>query len=727
MNSPAHHLADSAWPTTFDISSLNASKPARDWKFYEHDSGPSNCSGTPREQIKRGWVARGPLSADTNAGAVYNVWYTMTATSNIPPSIGSVEVIHNTLSTAPQSTSCEITDCDADDPARAGVKSAVMRYSFKDALGSTLSSGDVPMTSLGFDVFQATIPGAWKGASVCYKIVAFDSTGEGDSTANYCYRVVDLNSAYYRMDTSLACAPASIVGSGILIDSSAYFQVRGRNDAKGDDGTAGPFSLGGPFVYFGDTLNYAWIGVNGAIALSKTAAETLDVNSNGFATGGFDLPQRQYHGRSDSVNQHAGFMPKNFIAPYWSDWIVYNDSPRAAYGTIRWSNSGGKFIAEWDGVGAFFTGGPQADIDTFRVVLDRGSGTIQFQYPNVGTNGLDTFNLTGLNSDSLIHPGPITPFNYFNKNGYPAETRLHNGLCVSYFPIAYVVAPADGWNLVSVGDIPPSYAVKFLFPNAISRAFKYQGGYVAVDTLTNGPGYWLKFSGAQSYDAPGSPLLSLDVPLAKRWNLIGSVSKPVPVGSLTTTPPWIVSSPLFSFNGSYFVASVIVPGKGYWLNASAPGILHIVAPSAEPKAAPAESEFAGLNRITVQDKLGRVQTLYIGSESILSPEAASRYELPPPGPEGSLDVRFISQRMVEVHPAQIEAGKEYKYPISIQGAVYPLTVKWEAGRGSAQKLVLMAALGKDTKTLGIMEGSGKVTISDAAVTRLILKLTDAPA
>jgi hypothetical protein len=45
------------------------------------------------------------------------------------------------------------------------------------------------------------------------------------------------------------------------------------------------------------------------------------------------------------------------------------------------------------------------------------------------------------------------------------------------------------------------------------------------------------------------------------------------------------------------------------------------------------------------------------------------------------------------------------------------------GRGSAQKLVLMAAFGKDTRTLGIMEGSGNVTISDAALTRLVVKLT----
>jgi hypothetical protein len=39
----------------------------------------------------------------------------------------------------------------------------------------------------------------------------------------------------------------------------------------------------------------------------------------------------------------------------------------------------------------------------------------------------------------------------------------------------------------------------------------------------------------------------------------------------------------------------------------------------------------------------------------------------------------------------------------------------------------MAALGKDTKTLGIIEGSGKVTISDAGVTRLVLKLTETAA
>ncbi|TLY31145.1 MAG: hypothetical protein E6K56_05580, partial [Ignavibacteria bacterium] len=481
MNSPTGHVADQAssnW-TLFDISSQNTSKPGRDWKFYEHESGPSNCAGTPVAEIKRGWVARGPLGSDTNAGAVYNVWYVMTPTSNIPPTINSVEVVHNTISTGPQSTSCEITDCDAEVPLRAGVKTALLRYTIKDALGATLSSGNVPLSSLGFDLFLGTIPGAARGNSVSYKVVAFDSTGAGDSTADYNYRVLDLNSAYYRMDTALACTPASISGSGTLIDTSKYFQVYNDFANRGDDGTAGPFSLGGPFIYFGDTVNYAWVGVNGAIALTKTATDTLDVNLtggrtgsatgySGFATNGWDFPIRQYRGRSDSANQKSGFPPKNLIAPYWADWIVYQDSPRAGFGGIRWSNAGGKFIAEWDGVGAFFTNGPQPDIDTFRVVLDRGANTIQFQYPNIGTNGLDTANLSGIQSDSLTHPGPTTPFNYFNKDGYPAETHLHNGLCVSYYPVVYSAASVDGWNMVSVGETPPSYTKSFLFPTSTS-------------------------------------------------------------------------------------------------------------------------------------------------------------------------------------------------------------------------------------------------------------------
>ncbi len=682
---------------------------SHNWKFYENVvtfQAGFNC---------KGWVARGD----------FNIlfWYVMTATSNLPPILTIDDRIRNTTSTATQVVSADIVDCDPANPAKAGVENAVVKYSVNG--GPILSAA---MTNIGADRWEGNIPGQPKGTTVSYRIVGKDSLGLADSTGLSTYRIIDLNSAYYRCDTTLSCTPMSIIGTGTVIDTSKWFLPPGTtNTHPGDDGTAGPYSLGGPFVYYGDTLNYAWIGVNGAIALSKNATDTLDVNANGFATDGFDLPQRQHRGRPDTVRRAAGFMPKNFIAPYWGDWIVKQDSPLAFYGHIRTSTTAfpGKFIAEWDSVGDFDASGAVIDNDKFRVIIDRTAGSIQFQIDDIGIGGLDTVNLVGMNSDSSTHLLTFpTPFNYYNKDGVPTETHIHSGLCVSYYPEVYITGNLDGWNMVSVGCIPPSYAKSFLFPNAISySSFGYHGSYQATQTLKNGPGYWLKFLGGGTIDGPGMHLASVDDSLDANWNMVGSVSTPVAVGTLTTTPPSIITSPFFGFNGSYTVAATLTPGRGYWVKTNAPGKLHIVGTGAVPKESPV-TELAGLSKVTVEDNLHRAQTLYIGSEATLSAQAASKYEMPPMAPEGALNVRFTSQRMVEVFPAQPEAGKEYSYAIMIQGAAYPLTVKWEAVRGGTQKLALQSLNGKDTKTLGIVEGSGKLTINDAGVTKLALKLTE---
>ncbi len=719
-------------PTQFGANGNNPPYPpfpARNWKFYEHDSGPSNCAGQPASQIKKGWVARGPLVNDTTAGACYDVWYIMTPTTNVPPKINTVDGPVTTTSTASQTVTADIFDCDAEDPGHAGIQTASMRYTITDLLGNTVSTGTASLDNIGGDTYLGTLPGTGlKNRIVQYKVFAYDSTGLADSSSDQRYKVVDFNSAYYRCDTTISCTPMSIVGTGTVIDTNKWFLPPGTtNTHPGDDGTAGPYSLGGSFIYYGDTLNYAWIGVNGAIALSKGITDTLDVNSNGFATAGFDLPQRQHRGRPDTVRRQAGFMPKNFIAPYWGDWIVKQDSPIAVFGHIRTSTTAfpGKFIAEWDSVGDFDASGAITDNDKFRVIIDRAAGTIQFQIDQIGIGGLDTMDLVGMNSDSSTHLAALpTPFNYFNKNGSPQVSHLHDGLCITYYPVAFATAGVDGWNMVSVGQTPPSFAKSFLYPSAVSNsAFGYHGSYQATQTLKNGPGYWVKFSGAQTLDAPGSHLASVDDSLDANWNMIGSVSTPVAVGTLTTTPPGIISSPFFGFSGSYFVAATLTPGKGYWVKTTGPGKLHIVGTGAVPKESPV-TELAGLSKVTVEDNLHRAQTLYIGSEATLSAQAASKYEMPPMAPEGALNVRFTSQRMVEVYPAQPEAGKEYSYAIMIQGAAYPLTVKWEAVRGGTQKLALQSLNGKDTKTLGIVEGSGKLTINDAGVTKLALKLTE---
>ncbi|MBI1802861.1 MAG: hypothetical protein HYR77_00175, partial [Ignavibacteria bacterium] len=84
----------------------------------------------------------------------------------------------------------------------------------------------------------------------------------------------------------------------------------------------------------------------------------------------------------------------------------------------------------------------QSDIAVFRVVLNRNTGVIEFQYDNIGVGGEETTDgtLVGIQCDSLTHHATVPdvpPFNHFNRSGYPVETRLHDGLCIHYYPVVY--------------------------------------------------------------------------------------------------------------------------------------------------------------------------------------------------------------------------------------------------------------------------------------------------
>jgi hypothetical protein len=715
----------------------NTPYPARFWKFYEHDSGPSNCSGRLVNDVKKGWVARGGFVDDTLSTAAMNIWYSMKPETNTPPFINSVNVVHTTVSTDPQTVSAEIFDCDAENAFRAGVSAARLIYRVSPGPGLPFGPRTtVTMDALG-DTYLKDIPGQAAGSTVGYKIVANDSTGLiSDTAGEFTYRIINFNNDYYRMDTSLACTPANIRLTGVAIDTSKYFEnpnefsadrLPNAHQAATDDGTAGPYDLGGPFVFYGDTMHYAWVGVDGAIALTKTATDTVDLNTNGSGTDNFNFPQNQHHGRADTNS--AGRIPKAFIAPYWADWIVA-DTFHSVFGRILTQNTGGKFIVQWDGVGAFFDVGQgalgQADIDTFRVVLNRSDNSIQFQYDNIGTAGLDTVNLVGMQCDSNYHPvaaGQYPPYNYFNKDRYPEETRVHNGLCVHYIPVVFHRALLTGWNMVSNCSVSPSNSKPYLFPTAVSpNAFSYNGGYVATQTIANGPGVWVKFGSGQELQAPGAFLSTIDPVIAAGWNMIGSVTASVQTSTISTTGAATKGSSFFGYGGSgYTVTTSIDPGQGYWIKSAGAGTMHIAAPAATPgKASPAVNELAGLSRITIDDKSGSRQALYIGAESALQGNI-SDYELPPSSPQLGFDARFTSGRMVETYPASLDKGQVYQYPIQIQSTSYPVTIHWDLRGTSTQKIVLQSA---DGKNLAILDGSGKVTLTDAAVKRVVLKLTD---
>jgi hypothetical protein len=190
----------------------------------------------------------------------------------------------------------------------------------------------------------------------------------------------------------------------------------------------------------------------------------------------------------------------------------------------------------------------------------------------------------------------------------------------------------DKWNLVSVPLKVADYSKSVLFPTATSSAFAYSGSYIAASYLQNGQGYWLKFAGDQLVPITGYQLLVDSIPVSEGWNLIGSISLPVDVASITSDPPGMTTSNFFRYSHAYDRATIIEPGNGYWVKVSESGLLIL---TSGPMSSPA-------NRIQIHD--------------------TGEMPPPPPGIDGSV---VPSQAMLEQnYPNPFNPVTEIRYTIS---------------------------------------------------------------
>jgi hypothetical protein len=254
-----------------------------------------------------------------------------------------------------------------------------------------------------------------------------------------------------------------------------------------------------------------------------------------------------------------------------------------------------------------------------------------------------------------------------------------------------------------------------LFPTATSSAFKFVPGtgYVAQTTLGPGPGYWLKFGGAQTVTVYGSAITNLEIPVVAGWNMIGSISASVATSAVTTTGGASITSPFYAYSAGYVTTTSITPGKGLWVKSGGAGNL-VLASTLKPNANNREPDITAFNKLTIADRNGNKQTLYFG-ENIDGKFPVSWFEMPPTAPEGSFDVRYASQRMLEAYP--VDANDALEYAISVKDAQFPITVAYE--------------LASRTKTFVINDGSvnsvlngdkGSITINNLKSGNLMLKI-----
>jgi hypothetical protein len=728
IKSPPGHTNDSR--TEFDVGGFRTTLddenyPSRAWKFYEHDSGPSNCAGVPQNDAKRGWVARGGFGDDSLDVVVFQWLYEITVTSNVPPFIQSETVLHNTFDTAPYPVEAEIEDCDPPNPGYAGVAAAAIRWSVNN-----IQQPDISMNFIGGTTWHGTIPAQPVGSTITYKVTATDSGGLMGSGLSHTFNVLELSNAFYFAETSASCVTHDISATGTAIPNGSFFlpPTAPSNALATDDGTAGPFALGCDMWTFGEENHYIWVGVNGAIALSKYATDTLDVNSNGDFDSDWSFPflNALRTGRDTNATVMSR-MPINFIAPIWSD-LILADTLGNQFGHILYEKAPAGdtcvFVVQYDSIGIrippYYCLEGCPDESKFRIVLNLCDGTIEFQYDNIGYLGIDTMDVTGMQGQTNAE------YISLNQDGYPVETRPRNNWCVRFYPGTAMIG-LDSWNMVSVPVIPYNgdYSRQSLFPNSVGGScFGYLNAYSSAETLENGRGYWLKFRGAGTQVGPRGRLLrQLTININNSWNIIGSIGYPVAPSGIGVTGGAVVSN-FFGYGlAGYSIPSTIVPGYGYWVKMNGSGSLTLSHPcttsAQNPMLASPTVELSRLNTITIVDASGRQQSLYIGNEDMVH-QPLSFYELPPAAP--GFDARYASGRIVETYPACLEKNGVYEYPISFNEASYPLTIRWDIVKPASNSLVLTSTDGKLGNT--VMNGTGSIKITDANVKSIVVKLAD---
>ena len=200
---------------------------------------------------------------------------------------------------------------------------------------------------------------------------------------------------------------------------------------------------------------------------------------------------------------------------------------------------------------------------------------------------------------------------------------------------------AEGWNMVSLPVGVEDSSPDALFSGSIGGTlYSYPYGEPEA-ALALGAGYWLRFDSDGSDVLSGDPVDNVTVSLSEGWNMIGSVSD----AAMLDDPSGIVIAGTMYGYPYGDPASVIDPGSGYWVRASADGDVTI---SSGAGSAKTFEKIVDANTLRFND----TQTLYFGIS--VADESRLSYSLPPKPFEGAFDVRFAGDWKIAENGGTIE-------------------------------------------------------------------------
>jgi hypothetical protein len=336
-------------------------------------------------------------------------------------------------------------------------------------------------------------------------------------------------------------------------------------------------------------------------------------------------------------------------------------------------------------------------------------------------------NFSNLLADTLIGKNilsvgdriaPLKGVVFYNYDRYRLDPRTNSDISAGS---NYTFS--SGWNLISVPFVPRdtlSATKVSLFPTASSNAFAYAGGYNKKDTLTPGVGYWLKFPALTTQQMFGRRISSKVVPVNAGWNLLGSITGPIPTSAVIPNSGNTILSSFYKYENGYLTSTSIDSGKAYWIKVRDAGTLTLGGVSLFlNKEADQYARVEDYNTITITDKNGSSQTLYFGldADGKVNKEL---YQMPPLPPSSIFDVRFASQRILETYPRDI--AKYNQHTININSAEFPVTISWNVNNSNGKNFSITDAV--NGKLIGVKEinGEGSIKVSNRNLTSLTLKI-----
>ncbi len=275
-----------------------------------------------------------------------------------------------------------------------------------------------------------------------------------------------------------------------------------------------------------------------------------------------------------------------------------------------------------------------------------------------------------------------------------------------------------GWNLLALPFQVSNPDYQVVFPNAQPNSlFYFDGGYVSATEMAECVGYWLNFEAAEIAQIQGFAINSCTTNLAQGWNLIGGPSCGVAVVDIDD-PGSVITGDIFGFNGSYFAATTIEQGRGYWINATAPGTITLTCATTTP--AKKETRLAAIDlsensTVQIRDAAGYSQSLYFNAK-FNDPAMISQFALPPISPAGSFDARFEGDiRLIE----------SAEGVISVQSTNFPLTLTaTNLSTESNKRYLIEERINGHVEAQHILQNGESIRILNPQINQLRLSAAD---